>query len=47
MELKSFLGLPGYYQHFMKHFGIISRPLTDMFNKHTIFIWTTDHDGAF
>jgi hypothetical protein len=46
-DLKSFLGLAGYYRKFMKHFGIISRPLTDLLKKHTSFVWTTEHSVAF
>jgi hypothetical protein len=46
-DLRSFLGLLGYYIKFVKHFGIISRPLTDLLKKHTCFVWTTDHSAAF
>jgi hypothetical protein len=46
-DLRSFLGLADYYRKFVKHFGIISRPLTDLLKKNTMFQWTSDHDVAF
>ena len=46
-ELRSFLGLAGYYKKFVKHFGIISKPLTELLKKNTIFIWTSEHAKSF
>ncbi|WVZ53784.1 LOW QUALITY PROTEIN: hypothetical protein U9M48_004680 [Paspalum notatum var. saurae] len=46
-ELRSFLGLAGYYRKFVKHFGIISRPLYDLLKKHALYIWTNDQEVAF
>lgn len=46
-ELRSFLGLAGFYQKFVQHFAIIAKPLTALLKKHALFVWTSDHQQAF
>jgi hypothetical protein len=46
-QLRSFLGLAGYYRKFVRNFGIICMPLTDLLRKHATFIWIKLHDQAF
>jgi hypothetical protein len=42
-ELHNFPGMAGYYRKYVKHFGIINTPLTNLLKKNTMFIWTRDH----
>jgi hypothetical protein len=46
-QLRSFLGLAGYYRKFICHFAIIARPLTDLLKKGILFIWTPSHQSSF
>jgi hypothetical protein len=44
-EVRSFLGLAGYYRKFVKHFRIIVRPLFDLLKKDNTFLWTPVKTG--
>ena len=49
-EVRSFLGLAGYYRRFIKNFGSIARPLTRKTTKEVIkqpFNWTEEDHKAF
>lgn len=46
-ELRSFLGLAGYYRKFIRHFGIICHPLHGLLKKGVVYVWTDDHSTAF
>ena len=46
-EVRQFLGLAGYYRKFVRHFGIISRPLMELLKKGVVFQWTPQHEESF
>jgi hypothetical protein len=46
-ELRGFLGLTGYYRKFIKHYSMISKPLSNFLKKASPFVWTSVTEEAF
>ena len=46
-EIRSFLGLAGYYRRFIENFSKISKPMTELLKKDTMFRWTDECEACF
>ena len=46
-EIRSFLGLTGYYRRFIENFSKIAKPMTELLKKDTKFIWTEECEASF
>jgi hypothetical protein len=46
-EIRSFLGLAGYYRRFIPNFSKIVKPITELLKKENKYIWSEAYDEAF
>ncbi|GBG66614.1 hypothetical protein CBR_g64885 [Chara braunii] len=46
-EMRSFLGMTGYYRNFVKNYSIVAAPLTDLTRLDTPWEWTDRCEAAF
>jgi hypothetical protein len=46
-DIRSFLGLGGYYRRFIKGFSKISKPMTELLEKDKQFEWTSTCEASF
>ena len=46
-EIRSFLGLSGYYRRFIANFSKIAKPMTSLLHKNAKFIWSPECEEAF
>ena len=46
-DVKSFLGLAGYYRKFIKQFSAVAKPLNELLKKDIIWKWTSKEQQSF
>jgi hypothetical protein len=46
-QLRGFWGLTSYYKCFIKHYGMISSPMTHLLRRGVPFVWTDTTQQAF
>jgi hypothetical protein len=46
-QVRSFLGLVGYYRRFIPNFSKVSKPITELLKKGTKYVWIKECDEAF
>jgi hypothetical protein len=47
LDIRSFLGLAGYYRRFIEEFSKISKPMTELLEKGKTFEWTPRRETNF
>ena len=47
IEVRSFLGLAGYYRRFVRDFLIIASPMTKLLRKDVRYCWTLEYQQSF
>jgi hypothetical protein len=47
LDIRSFLGMVGYYRRFIEGFSKISKPMTELLAKGNTFEWTPRHETSF
>jgi hypothetical protein len=46
-QVRSLLGLVGYYRRFIPNFSNVSKPITELLDKGTKYVWSKEYDEAF
>ncbi|KAL0283630.1 UNVERIFIED_CONTAM: putative mitochondrial protein [Sesamum radiatum] len=46
-EVRSFLGLAGYYRRFVKDFSVVAKPLKNLLKKNAPFNWNDKYAQSF
>ena len=46
-EIRSFLGMAGYYRRFIEGFSKLAKPMTALLEKNAKFVWTKQCQGSF
>jgi hypothetical protein len=46
-QIRSFLGLAGYYRQFIPNFSKIAKPMTQLLEKEDKFKWSPQYEDAF
>jgi hypothetical protein len=46
-EIRSFLGLAGYYRRFIENFSKIAKPMTELLKSNTLYVWSDKCEANF
>jgi hypothetical protein len=46
-EIRSFLGLAGYYCWFIENFSKIAKPMTELLKSNTLYVWSDKCEASF